>query len=48
MTFEEVYKQVKDYLDYYNTMNEGEYQDAVDYYTIILNALDKAKEKGND
>lgn len=45
MTFDEVYKQVCDYLQYYTDLNEGEqdFKEAVDYYTIIKEALDKQK-----
>lgn len=46
MTFDEVYKQVCEYLDYYVMMNDGtqkDWQEAVDYYTIIKEALDKQR-----
>lgn len=47
MTFDEVYKQVKEYLQYYSDMNEGElnFSELVDYYTIIDEALEKQKAK---
>lgn len=44
MNYNDVLKQVKEYLDYYVMMNDGtqkDWQEAVDYYSIIYEALKK-------